>query len=140
MKAGDCSPIKKEILPKFESVAEFLKSRRSIRAYVDNKVNREILLTLMDVARYAPSGSNSQPVHWLLIEDTEEVRHLAAQVIDWMRSMVKENPGDPSRAVTTGSSKHGMKAKTGYFAALLMWLLPSGSRPCLLPSRRASSP
>ena len=92
MKAGDCSPIKKEILPKFESVVEFLKSRRSIRAYEENQVKRETLLTLMNVARYAPSGSNSQPVYWLLIEDKKEVRRLAALVVDWMRLMVKENP------------------------------------------------
>ena len=92
MKPEDCSPIRRDILPGFESVAEFLKSRRSVRAYQENQVNRETLLRLMDVARYAPSGSNSQPVRWLLIEDENEVRRLAALVVDWMRRMVSENP------------------------------------------------
>jgi len=92
MRPGDCFPIRKETLPRFESTVEFLKSRRSIRAYKENPVKRGTLLTLIDVARYAPSGSNSQPVHWLLIEDKKEVKRLAALVIDWMRLMVKENP------------------------------------------------
>ena len=89
---GDCSPMKREILPGFEGTVELLKSRRSIRAYKESAVKRETLLTLIDAARYAPSGSNSQPVHWLLIEDKAEIKRLAALVVDWMRVVVKETP------------------------------------------------
>ncbi len=92
MGPGDCPPVKREILPGFESAVEFLKSRRSIRAYTKTPLKRETLLTLIDVARYAPSGSNSRPVHWLLIENKKEVERLGALVVDWMRRMVKENP------------------------------------------------
>jgi nitroreductase len=84
--------MKREILPGFEGTVELLKSRRSIRAYKESAVKRETLLTLIDAARYAPSGSNSQPVHWLLIEDKAEIKRLAALVVDWMRVVVKETP------------------------------------------------
>ncbi len=92
MSPKDCSPIHKEILPGFEKAAELLKSRRSIRAYREAPVKRETLLTLIDTARYAPSGSNSQPVRWLVIEDRKEVGRLAAWVVDWMKRMVEESP------------------------------------------------
>ena len=82
----------KELLPTPEQVEHFLKSRRSIRVYEGKPVPREILAKLIDIARYAPSGSNMQPVHWLVIEDTKEVRRLTKVVADWMRSSIKESP------------------------------------------------
>ena len=40
--------------------ALFLRSRRSIRRYKDKPVSREKMLKLLDIARFAPSGHNSQ--------------------------------------------------------------------------------
>jgi len=93
MKPEDCMPVNKELLPTAEQVEHFLKSRRSIRAYKDEPVPGEILAKLIDIARYAPSGSNSQPVQWLVIEDRTEVRRLAALVIEWMNLLIKKSPG-----------------------------------------------
>lgn len=92
MKAEDCAPIKKELLPTTEQVEHFLKSRRSIRAYKEKPVPREVLAKLIDIARYAPSGTNSQPVQWLVIEDQTEVNRLAGLVVDSMRSAIKAAP------------------------------------------------
>ena len=87
-----CPPIEKELLPNFEETAHLLKSRRSIRTYNEKPVERETLAKLIDVARYAPSGHNMQPVHWMVIEDAAEVRRLASLVVDWMTVMLKEQP------------------------------------------------
>lgn len=92
MKAEDCPPLQKERLPGPGQVEYFLRSRRSIRTYKDQPVERAVLTTLIDIARYAPSGNNLQPVNWLVIEDSGEVRRLAGLVIDWMRYVQKENP------------------------------------------------
>ena len=92
MKTEDCAPIKKELLPTAEQVEHFLKSRRSIRAYKEKPVPREVLAKLIDIARYAPSGTNSQPVQWLVVEDTKEVNRLSGLVVDWLRSTIKEAP------------------------------------------------
>lgn len=89
MKAEECPPVMREWLLNPQKVEHFLRSRRSIRNYRDKKVEREVLIKLIDIARYAPSGGNSQPVHWLVIYDTAEVQRLAGMVIDWMRHVVK---------------------------------------------------
>ena len=44
--------------------AQFLRSRRSIRLYKKQPVPREKLLQLADIARFAPTGSNSQGVSY----------------------------------------------------------------------------
>jgi nitroreductase len=42
-------------------VFDAITSRHSIRAYLDKPVSKSDLETLLDIARYAPSGTNTQP-------------------------------------------------------------------------------
>ena len=66
----------------------YMKSRRSVRQYRPDPVPRETIEALLEIARYAPSGGNGQPVEWLVVHDPGEVRKLAGLVVDWMRSLV----------------------------------------------------
>lgn len=79
-----------------ELLAAYLRQRRSIRRYKSEPVDRALLERLLEVARHAPSGINSQAVHWLVIHDTAELRRLTDLAIDWMRSLVAA--GDPMAA------------------------------------------
>jgi nitroreductase/NAD-dependent dihydropyrimidine dehydrogenase PreA subunit len=92
MEPKDCLPVKKELILSADHCEHFLRSRRSIRNYKEKPVSHELLKKIIEVARYAPTGSNSQPVHWLVIENTEKVQRLAGLVADWMRWVLKENP------------------------------------------------
>ncbi|MCP4650564.1 MAG: 4Fe-4S dicluster domain-containing protein [PVC group bacterium] len=71
-----------------DQIELFFKGRKSIRCYKDEAVECEKLLKLIDIARYAPSGINLQPVKWLIIENKDDVQHLAGIVIDWMRNLI----------------------------------------------------
>ncbi len=86
-----CETVRDDLIPSFDAIAHFMKSRRSIRTYRDKPVDREIIEDLLDVARYAPTAHNYQPVHWLVIHDPAEVRKLAGIIIDWMRSMIEKD-------------------------------------------------
>lgn len=88
-----CPPVRREWLLSPEQAEHFLRSRRSIRAYKDKRVEKELITRLIKIARYAPSGHNSQPVQWLVIHESKEVQKLAGIVIDWMRFMVTHQPG-----------------------------------------------
>ena len=88
----DLKAIQPDLLPSAEQVEHFLMSRRSIRAYKDKAVKHEDLEKLIAIATYAPSGHNIQPVEWLVVENTDEVRRLSGMVADWMRYMIKEKP------------------------------------------------
>ena len=90
MTLEQCPPVRKDWLLEPEQVEHFMRVRRSIRTYKDKSVEREVLTKLIDVARFAPSGSNAQPVRWLVIYDSDKVRQLAGLVIDWMRDIQKE--------------------------------------------------
>ena len=44
-----------------------IENRRSIRKYTDKKVEREKLMQILESARLAPSGSNTQPWNFIII-------------------------------------------------------------------------
>lgn len=69
-----------------EELDAYLRMRRSIRRFRPDPVPREAIEALLNVVRYAPSGSNRQGVKWLVIHDTSQVRQLTALAVDWFRS------------------------------------------------------
>ena len=87
-----CREIESTLLPDEGQAELFLRSRRSIRTYRRQPMDREILDKAISIASKAPTGSNKQPVEWLVIFDREDVKTIAAQVIDWMRVVSKHNP------------------------------------------------
>jgi nitroreductase/NAD-dependent dihydropyrimidine dehydrogenase PreA subunit len=92
MSPEQCPPVRRELMLNQEHTEHFLRSRRSIRTYKKKPVDRAILAKLIDMARYAPSGSNLQPVHWLVIETTALLRPLAGIVVEWMRGVIDRQP------------------------------------------------
>ena len=92
MSAEQCIEINRTLLPSPQSVEHFLKSRRSIRTYKDELLDRRTLEKLIDIARYAPSGHNVQPVSWIVVSGRDKLKILGDLVAEWMRSTAKENP------------------------------------------------
>jgi nitroreductase/ferredoxin len=68
-------------------LACYLQKRRSVRHFTPDPVQREKILGILDIARYAPSGGNGQPVEWLVVLDPEGVRKIAGLTIEWMKSL-----------------------------------------------------
>lgn len=92
MDIGECAPVRKDLLLSIAQAEQFLKGRRSIRTYRQKLVARETLEKLLDVARYAPSGHNSQGVNWLVVGQKEELHRLSSIVAEWMRFMLETMP------------------------------------------------
>ncbi len=84
--------VDRDRLPSADAVAHLFQTRRSVRRYRSQIVDDETLAGLIDIARHAPSGHNSQPVHWLVIREPSEVNRLAGMVVDWMRHLLSEAP------------------------------------------------
>ncbi|MCE5328185.1 MAG: nitroreductase family protein [Planctomycetaceae bacterium] len=82
-----CLPLDENWRGDVHAVEQLIKGRRSIRRYEDRPVDRATLLKVIDMARYAPTGMNSQSVSWLVVYKAGEVKKLSAAVIDWMRSL-----------------------------------------------------
>ena len=61
-------------------------TRRSIRKYTDQPVGEERVAQLLESARLAPSGSNTQPWHFIVVRSEAKKRKLAeiSHKQDWM--------------------------------------------------------
>jgi nitroreductase len=74
-----------------DTAARFLRSRRSIRRYKAETVPQEKLLQLLDIARFAPTGGNTQGLSYLVVTDRDLMKKLTATVIDWLEEQVQAN-------------------------------------------------
>lgn len=70
------------------TAALFLRSRRSIRAYKKKAVPREALLKLLEIARYAPSGSDSQGLSYLVVTDPHVLGELRRIIVEWIEGLM----------------------------------------------------
>ncbi len=91
MGPNQCAPLEGE-LPSPAQLTRLIKGRRSIRRYKDQPLEPSTIERLLELARYAPSGHNAQPVNWLVISGRKQLDELSAIVADWMRYMIKEHP------------------------------------------------
>ena len=88
----DCTPVRQELNVTPEQAEQFLCARRSIRTYEEETVPRAMLEKLLGIACSAPSARNRQPWHWIVVESPSEVRLLAGLVVEWMRTVVRDDP------------------------------------------------
>ena len=88
----DSPQIKKERIIDKQQAVQFLRSRLSIRVYQDKPVEKEKIQWLIENARYAPTGGNTQMVEWLVITDKKQIKELAGHTVDWMNHVLKVAP------------------------------------------------
>jgi len=75
--------------------SELIQKRRSVRKYSDRPVAKEDLLKCLEAARIAPSACNSQPWHYIVIDEPELRKRVAARIFSGLYSMnqfAKEAP------------------------------------------------
>ena len=72
-------------------MAFYLKKRRSVRHFTKDPVPKETILEILDIARYAASGGNGQPVQWIVVHDPKKVKKIAGLTIEWMKTLQNTN-------------------------------------------------
>jgi nitroreductase/ferredoxin len=88
-----CQPIREELIINERQAVQFLRSRRSIRAFFkDRPVEKETIKKLIEIARYAPTGSNAQTVEWTVFTDKDKIKELSRLTVGWMRSVLEKDP------------------------------------------------
>ncbi len=92
MTAEDCDEVDPAKAVSAEQVEQLFRSRRSVRVYKDEPVERETLERLLDMARWAPTARNKQPVHWLVLTDRDEIAELSRMVASWLREVGRYLP------------------------------------------------
>ena len=84
--------IKKDLEISGEQAVQFLRSRRSVRFFKKQPVEKEKLQRLIEIARYAPSGGNLQLVEWMVFTDVERIKEIAGLTVEWLRKLVANSP------------------------------------------------
>ena len=64
------------------SILDVIKSRHSVRKFSDKEVSDEDLNAILEAARWAPSGVNKQPWHFIIIKNKETQKKLA-ELLPW---------------------------------------------------------
>ena len=88
-------PVPKK-LPDPALIDGFLMSRRSVREFKNRPVDEKILAQLLDVARRSPTATNSQKLHWIVVNGAEKVHALAQETANWIRAS-ETNPAGIAR-------------------------------------------
>ena len=87
MKPDACSHLADDWRSTPDNVEQLIKGRRSIRRFCPEPVERNTINKILDMVRYAPTGKNTQSVHWLAILDPEEIKRYSTLVIEWLRML-----------------------------------------------------
>lgn len=95
---GDCPLIASAVLPSLESMVEVFRERRSTRIFKGRSVSREIVKSLIDVARCVPSADNAQPVNWLVFDNPDLIAELSQQTVTVFEEKLQQ--GRKNRSIT----------------------------------------
>ncbi len=60
-------------LPTYDAMTRLIKTRRSIRKYLAEDLDRDIIHELLETTAYAPTGHNYNSVHFTLIDKRKEL-------------------------------------------------------------------
>ncbi len=69
---------------------ECIKTRRSIRKFLDKEVPQDLIREILEAARWAPSGGNRQPWRFILTQDSEKIKTFDPY---FQQPWVEEAPG-----------------------------------------------
>ena len=59
-----------------------IRARRSTRVYQNKHVERKKVASLVNIARWAPSGKNLQAISWLAVDDAETISLLSEKTVN----------------------------------------------------------
>lgn len=90
-KASVAKQVKLERYPVLDSktAAKFLRSRRSIRCYKKDKIAKDTIQELLDIARFAPSGCNSQGLSYIVIANPANLKNIIEATVAWLEAKIQ---------------------------------------------------
>jgi nitroreductase/Pyruvate/2-oxoacid:ferredoxin oxidoreductase delta subunit len=89
---ADMTPYEKSLEISPEQAAQFLTSLRSERNYQDRPVEREKIEQILNVARRAFSGGNSQGISYIALDNKEKLRQFKDLIVPSYTAALQKNP------------------------------------------------
>ncbi|MGO1974081.1 MAG: nitroreductase family protein [Propionibacteriaceae bacterium] len=114
-------------------IIDVLQGLRQTRAFTEEPIPESVVADLLEVARWTGSSKNSQPWHFVVVDDREDLKHLAgaggftgfiegaalAVVILLDGQVPRANAYDEGRVserLMLAGAAHGLGSGTGWFS------------------------
>jgi 5,6-dimethylbenzimidazole synthase len=75
-----------------KALLDVVRTRRSVRVYKSGKVSGAQLAMILEAARWAPSGANTQPWEFVVTRDREKMRRVRRIYDEEWRARKREDP------------------------------------------------
>ena len=75
-----------------KALLDVVRTRRSVRVYKSGKVSKAQLEMILEAARWAPSGANTQPWEFVVTRDREKMRRVRRIYDEEWRARKREDP------------------------------------------------
>ncbi len=85
----------------YKAYIELVKKRRSVRSFTDKLVSINDLNKIVDAARYAPSGMNSQPWEFIIIKNQQTINH----IFSLFNNRIKDGHNSNSLIIVLGDKR-----------------------------------
>jgi nitroreductase len=82
--------INTEEVPSVVEVMALLKTRRSIRVFKDQPVEKQVIEKIIDAARFAPSAHNLQTTEYIVIQDKELLEKIKLATAIYYKKLVSQ--------------------------------------------------
>lgn len=89
---ASCPPIDPALVVDDRRAEQFLRSRRSIRVFRNQTVEKEKIRRLIEVARYAPTAGNSQLISWRVVTDRQTLDRTADLTAGFLKHVIDTRP------------------------------------------------
>jgi nitroreductase/NAD-dependent dihydropyrimidine dehydrogenase PreA subunit len=92
MTPEQCAPVRQDMFLSLEQAEHFFRSRRSVRLFKEQAVEKNVLEKLIATASYGATGANMQLLNWLIYSDSADIHKLGQICIDWMKEFREALP------------------------------------------------
>jgi nitroreductase len=75
-----------------DGLLKLIQRRRSVRVYKTGKVSNHQLETILEAARWAPSGANTQPWEFVVTRDRKKMKHVREIYSNEWKQRKREDP------------------------------------------------
>jgi nitroreductase len=75
-----------------DELMRIIRTRRSVRVYRGGKISEKRLDTILEAARWAPSGANTQPWEFVVTRDRNKMKHVREIYDNEWRQRKREDP------------------------------------------------
>lgn len=102
-----------------EVYAEIVRSRRSVRRYTEDPVDRALIGEILDLARYSPTSSNDQHLEYIVVTDRALLKKVSDSLFGMGKAVYKASLNGPGKAVYSAVKMAGpLKVISRYLDAM----------------------